>query len=397
MIKLIESWLFELAKGIGKLFFNPLSYWSIILIFLVGYKRIRRERTQFGIKIHDVFSEWTSTWKLSLLLGVVISLLTLGTGMVFSYEVIILLSIVIIILSLTFNYSLLSPSYTIGFTFLLVVLSPLLLENQTIINSNLFIGVNFTSLAILLGVFLVIEAILLRMTQRNESFPELVLSERGMWIGQHRLKKLSIIPFFVIVPSGLITPFAPYWPFFDIGGESFSLLLLPFLIGFNHIVRGNLPKIVAQNLAKSIGLLSFLVLVFAITSIFPPLSWLSIVAVIVAILGREFINYKHKVKDKESSVYFRPIDDGLKVLGVIHDSPADRLGILIGEKIVKVNGNKIYNANEFYNCLSDGGVNFRLEVIDDANEMRYVQSALYEGDHHELGIIFATKPYRESN
>lgn len=395
MIKLVESWLIELVKGIGKLFLNPLAYWSIILIFIVGYKRVKQERKQFGIKLFDVFAEGISRWKLSLLLGCLLSLITLGVGMVFSYDVIILLSAVIFILSLTFNYSLLSPSYTIGLTFIIIILSPLLLENQSVFSSNLFKGVSFTSLALLLGLFLIVEGLLLNTTKRNESFPELVLSQRGVWVGQHRLKKLTVIPFFVIVPTGLITPFASYWPYFNIGDESFSLLLLPFLIGFNHIVKGNLPSFIAKKLAKSIGLLGVIVLLFALGSIYLPLSWFSIIAVIIAILGREYINYKHKMSDKESSNYFKPIKEGVKVLGIIQDSPADRLGILVGEKIVRVNGKKINNANEFYNYLSDSSVNFKLEVIDDAEEIRYVQSALYEGDHHELGIVFTTQPYRE--
>lgn len=395
MIKLVESWLMEIIKGIGKLFLNPLAYWSVILIFLVGYKRIKKERTQFGIKLFDSFSEWISTWKLSLLLSVFITLITLGIGMVFSYDVIILLSVVIIVLSLTFNYSMLSPSYTIGLTFLILVLSPLFLENQSFIDPNLFTGVNFTSLAILLGVFLMIEALLLKKTERNDTFPELILSERGVWIGQHRLKKLSIIPFFVIVPSGAITPFAPYWPFFDIGGESYGLLLIPFLIGFNHVIKGALPQLTAKKTAKSMALLSSLVLLFALGSVYEPLSWFSIIAVVIAILGREFVNYKHRMNDKDSSAYFQPIDDGVKILGVIQNSPANRLGILVGEKIVRVNGQKIYDAKQFYNCLSDSSVNFKLEVIDDAGEIRYVQSSLYDGDHYELGIIFTSKPYRE--
>lgn len=395
VIKLVVSWSIELLKGIGKLFLNPLTYWSVFLMFLVGYKRIKVERKQFGLKLFESFSEWISTWKLSLFIGLFISLITIGGGMVFSYDTIILLGIVTIILSLTFNYSMLSPSYTIGFTFILILLSPLILEKQSFINQELFTGVNFTSLAVLLGLFLFIEAILLMRTERNATYPELVLSERGVWIGQHRLKKLSIIPFFVIVPSGLITPFAPFWPFFDIGGESYGLLLIPFLLGFNHVVRGALPQLSAKKLAKSMTFLAFLVLVIALGSIYEPLSWFSIIAVIIAILGREFINFKHRINDKEVSDYFQPIDDGVKVLGVIQNSPADRLGILVGEKIVKVNSQKIYDRNQFYNCLSDTSVNFKLEIIDDAGEMRYVQSSLYEGDHHELGIIFASKPYRK--
>lgn len=391
MIQLVELWLIELAKGIGKFFLNPLIYWSILLMFLVGYKRIRQERRHFRIKIDDPLAEWRSSWKLSLILGLIISLITIGAGMVFAYDVVILLVIVTIILSLTFNYSLLSPSYTLGLTFLIVLLGPLLLEKQDMIDVTLFSQVNFSSLAILLGIFVMAEALLLKRTERNKTFAELVLSERGAWIGQHRIKKLSMIPFFVVVPAGLITPFAPYWPFFDIGGQSYGLLLIPFLLGFNYLVRGELPHVSARKLGQSMNRLGIFILLIALGSIYEPLSWLSIVAVLFAILGREYITYKHRTKDKEKQAYFRPVDDGIKVLAIIPNSPAEGLGILVGEKIVRVNGENITDAWQFYNYLSDNNVNFRLEVLDEANEMRYVQGALYEGQHYELGIIFASK------
>ncbi len=49
----------------------------------------------------------------------------------------------------------------------------------------------------------------------------------------------------------------------------------------------------------------------------------------------------------------------------------------------------------FYQALQKSGAFFKLDIIDDAGEVRFVQSAFYEGDHHELGLIFTEKPYRK--
>ena len=116
MIILIEAWLTEGVKALGKLFLQPLLYWSIILIVISGYQRIKRERINFGYKIFDVFYEWKHTWRFSLVFGLIISMITLGIGVVFTYETIVLLSIVVILLSMTGKFHLLSPSYTIGLT-----------------------------------------------------------------------------------------------------------------------------------------------------------------------------------------------------------------------------------------------------------------------------------------
>lgn len=392
MIGLVEAVLIELAKALGKFFLNPMLYWAIILVIVLGYKRIKKERFNFGFKIFNVFAEWKNTWLFSIVTGLLISLVTLGIGFVYSYEIILLLSIVIILLSINGRLTMLSPSYTIGVTFLLLLLSPLLLEHQTFIQVDLFSQTNFSSLAILLGLFLIVEAILIMRVKRNDTYPELSLSNRGVWVGQHHLKKLSIIPFFILIPSGLVEPFANFWPFFSLGENSYSLLLVPFIIGFDYTVRGDLPQHASAVIGKSVTLLGIIVLMFAIGSIY--LSWLSIIAVMIGIIGKEFINYKHRTADKNKYPFFNQMDEGLKVLATIPGTPADRLGILVGETIYRVNGQHISTSDEFYEALQASGAYFKLEVLDDRKEVRFVQSAFFDGDHHELGLVFTEQPYR---
>src|SRR5690625_6788197 len=104
----MEAWLIECANAVGKFFLNSLLYWSFILMILSGYQRIKRERTNFGTKIFDIFSEWKHTWKTAVLSGLFISVITIGSGMVFSYGTIMLLSIIVIFLSLSLRFKMLS-------------------------------------------------------------------------------------------------------------------------------------------------------------------------------------------------------------------------------------------------------------------------------------------------
>ena len=392
MIILIDILVTEGVKTIGMLFVQPLLYWSVILILVSGYQRIRRERLNFGYKIFDIDSEWKQTWVFSLVFGLILSIITLGVGVVFSYETIFLLSLVVILLSLTCKFSFLSASYTVGVTYLLLLLFPYILTYQSFFPETMFSQSNFTGLVLLLGILLFGEAFLLRRMKRNESFPSLMISDRGAWIGKHHLKKLSIIPFFTLIPNGMIQSVAPFWPYFDIGAQSYSVIIIPFIIGFDHIVRGTLPQQAAHQLSRSIALLAFLIILLACGSIFIP--WLSLIAVVVAILGREYITYKHRVKDREQIPFFTPLDEGIKVLGIIPGTPADRLDILVGEIIVKVNGQTIRSVDDFYKALQQSGAFFKLGIIDDAGEIRFIQSAFYEGEHHKLGIIFTRDQYR---
>src|SRR5690606_2579681 len=247
---------------------------------LVGIKRIKQERRYFGTKVFDVLTEWKDTWGFSAIIGIFYSLIIIGVGMVISYEAIIILSIVTILLTLTFRFTLLSPSHTIGITILILMLSTLLSEFLPIDGE-----INLSSLAILLALLLFVEAHFLSRIRQNETFPGLVRGERGSWVGRHWIKKYSIVPLFTLVPAGLIEPFADYWPFLSIGGEDYALVLIPFVLGFEFPVRGSMPYEVANRLAMKLLGLAVIILAIAIGSIF--ISWLTIIAVVVAILGRE--------------------------------------------------------------------------------------------------------------
>lgn len=392
VITLVEAWGIEIVKGIGKLFLNPLIYWAFLLIFFSGLRRTRKERNNFGYKLVDNFSEWKGTGFTAIIAGVLLSCLCIGLGVVFSYETLALLCIVSIVVSLSLRFTMLSPSYTIGFTVILLLFMPTIINNQTYVTSNLFNDINIVGLSILIGAFLIVESILIQRTRRDETYPDLILGQRGKWIGMHHIKKLSIIPFFTLVPSGLITPFADYWPYISMDGETYSLLLFPFLLGFDHGVKGVLPEQAAQRIGKKIGLLGFVVLLLAIGSIY---YWgLAIVAAVLAILGREFVSYKHRVRDGGMQAFFNRNHRGLAVMAIIPNTPADRLDIQIGETISKVNGLSINDVNEFYQALQKSGAFFKLEVLDISGEPRLLQSALYQNDHHELGIVFVRDQYR---
>ena len=45
----------------------------------------------------------------------------------------------------------------------------------------------------------------------------------------------------------------------------------------------------------------------------------------------------------------------------------------------------------FYEALQQNRAHCKLEVLDVNGQIRFVQRALYEGDHHELGILFVLK------
>lgn len=383
---LAEVWFTELLWGIVYSFMNPLLYWSIILVIFAGIRRIRQERNQFGIKVNDLFSEWSRTWIFSIGFGLIATAIMIGVGVELSYEMLLVLSTVTILLSIHGKLTWISASYTVGLTYMIIVFAPLLLTNQSVIPVERFEGVHLTAIALLVALFVIAESILLYTTNNKETFVQATTSARGSRIGQHHLRKIAIFPFFVLLPSGLITPIASFWPYVSLGGDTYSLLLFPFLLGYDHAVKSTMPQEAAKYIGKRMGLLGLLIFAFVAGSLFIP--FLSAIAVVVAIIGRELILYRFRMREKQATPYFTPLEKGLMVLTVIPRSRADRLGIVVGDTIARVNGKEVASVTEFYYALQKSGAFFKLDILDKEGEVRFVQSAFYEGDHHELGIIF---------
>ncbi|WP_158634019.1 PDZ domain-containing protein [Radiobacillus deserti] len=385
---MIVDWLWEFLRGLGRFFLNPVVYWFFICVLFASRQRIRKERRFFGTKIFDIFYEVKRTTSVSLVGGLILSLLSIGLGIVFNYYVLLLVSVITILLSLFLRFSFLSAAYTLGFSYLIL----LAIQYVYGLETNLYMlealqNVELTSFTIIIGFLLAVEAMLLLRTDQRESFPEIIKGSRGKWVGQHRLKKAALIPFFALIPGGLIESFAPWWPIFSIDGDTYGIILIPFLVGFEHVAKGFSPVVTAKQLGNMVLILSFVVIGCAVASYY--YSFMSLVAVMVAIVGREWISYRHRLRDQQKAPYFAPSSSGMLILGIIPKTPAENLGLLAGEKIVKVNGKLVMTEQEFYEALHTSNASCRLDVLDDRGEIRFVQRAMYQGEHHELGIVFA--------
>ena len=83
---------------------------------------------------------------------------------------------------------------------------------------------------------------------------------------------------------------------------------------------------------------------------------------------------------------------GAVILGTLPDKPAAEMGLIPGEAIYKVNGEKVDSETSFYEAIQKHKPYLRLEVMNHNGDIRFAQRAFYEQDHHELGILFVNEP-----
>lgn len=383
---LIENWLLELLWAIGRFFIHPLFYLFLLMTHAYGSIRIKRERKSFHIRIQDTYDEMKFTYTKGLVIGCIVSLILFGIGLSLPFGTFVLLAIVTAVLAITFQLRLLSAVYSIGLTLLAAVV---ITNGRMDGVAEFFVGLtntSYASLSILLGILVIAEGVLIYRSGHKHTSPYLKISTRGLPIGTHVANRTWMLPLLFLVPGGELTSALPWWPVLTLNGEPFLLMFIPFFIGFHQRIQGSLPKESIKVTGKRVIWLGVLTLAVAAVSIWLPI--VAFIAVIIAIVGREIITIRQRINDNSAAFYFSKRDQGLMILGILPQSPAERMKLRVGEMIVKVNGQAVKTVDEFYESLQKNGAMCKLDVIGINGEIRFTQRTLYDGEHHELGILF---------
>lgn len=378
----------ELLKGTGKLFLHPVLYYLVFLAGILGVMRVKRERKNFHVRAEDAYFELRQLFPLGLIIGAVLSVVTVAAGIVIPFAAIVLIAAFTLLLSLTTNVRWMSPVYTIGAAFFSIVMLsknswpfPFFEKTFQAIDKQIY-----PSIVVVLGLLIFAEGVFVLKNGSKGTSPKLTKSKRGQSIGVHEVKRLWLLPMFLLIPGGAIPSAFEWWPVFQIGAKEYSLILVPFAIGFNQQIKGMLPLEAIQNHGRQVIGLGVFIALLSIAGYWYPLS--SIVTVALAVIGREFISLMAYLKDDSKPVYFSKKNHGLMIIGILPETPAEKMGLKVGEIISKVNGMQVQDETTFYEALQKNRAHCKLDVLDTNGEIRFVQRALFEGDHHELGVLF---------
>ncbi|PFO00051.1 PDZ serine protease [Bacillus sp. AFS076308] len=385
---MVETWLVELLKGTGRFFLHPVLYYLVFLAGVLGVMRVKRERKNFHIRAEDAYFELRQLFPLGMVIGLVLSIVTIAAGIAVPFAAILLIAVFTLIWSLTTNIRLISPVYTIGAAFFAIIIIaqnnwsvPLFSQTFSSIGDNVY-----PSMVVILGLLLLAEGILIFKNASKGSSPKLAKSKRGQVVGVHEVKRLWMVPLFLLIPgNALHLPF-DWWPVFHLGTKEYSLIFVPFAIGFHQQIKGMLPKVAIQLHGRRVIILGALISLLSVVGYWYPL--ISIVVAALAVIGRELLALFAYLKDDSMTSYFSKKNNGVMIIGVIPESPASKMGLQVGEIISKANGVVVRDEQTFYEALQKNRAHCKLEVFDTKGEIRFVQSALYEGDHHELGVLF---------
>ncbi|ARD49091.1 PDZ domain-containing protein [Sporosarcina sp. P33] len=382
--------LLNLKDALLYFFLNPVWLVALVAAYMLGSKRVSRERTDFNVSIRKGSAEMKHAISAGWLHGLVLSILIAGIGLIVDFNWIVMLSVVMLLVILSFSYKLASPIYYAAIAFFALWALNRWAGDVSIgtwfVQEDLdFSGTLAITVPIIAGLFLITEGMLVRRHAARHTSPLFVQTQRGGRGTIYQSKLLWIVPVVLLVPGHMVSEFAPYWPQFTLGAEKFSFIPIPLVIGFSQLVRSTFPDELFPKMGKAIAWLGAAVAAIGIGAIWMPvLGWAALLAGVVC---RLLISAVISASDRNKQVMLVPQSEGVFVVAVLPDSPAEKMGIVAGDLIKSVNGISIHNEDELYDAVQVNAAHCRLQVIGRDGEVRLKQQVLFRHDHFRLGML----------
>lgn len=378
----------EVLKAIGRLFMNPLFYIAIVVFIFLGYVRVKRERKFFKTRI---LSGWTEL-KIgahALWIGIILSVITMLIGLVLPISFLIVLTVVSILMLITMFYHFITPVWLFLVTALVLVLFGV---NDWVVQIFGFeiSGFQFdeqflVTVTVLAGILLYVEGRFIKKYGSYFASPMMEKTKRGLQVVAFKSKGLWMLPLFVLVPGDVVKEFTEYWPVFAFGEQTFSIVIFPFIIGFQFVTRKSLPAMYYEKFSKPIQILGQIVIILGLIGYYYPV--MSIVTLAVGAVIRFIITFVAAKEEKHELYAIAPQNKGIIIAGVLPNSPAEKMGLKIGEIIMRVNAQDVNSEKELYEALQINAAHCKLEVLDHQGEIRLTQHVVHSNDNHKIGVL----------
>lgn len=390
-VRMVSEILIEFVTAIGRFLLNPLLYIVVIFAILLGYRRVKQERKYFNRRIIWGWTELIGQWKDGWLYALLISIISIVAGLTVPKEFLIILIAVSLVALVLYFINALSSIFTMGiatlaiwamsyyhwsFSWWKISFEDVYLEDGAVV-----------TITILAGLCVIAEGLLIRRAAMKVTTPSIEKTKRGMQAIVYRSRNVWVLPIFFVVPGDAISAVLPYWPLFTIGDSHFAFVLFPFVIGFAKLVRKDLPALKLPKIGRSVLLLGQLIVIGGLAAYFEPM--IGFLTLGIGALIRLIISIYFAQQDKTDHYAVAPSTKGAIIAAVLPDSPAEKMGLLAGECIRKVNGVSIFTENELYEALQLNAAHCRLEVLDRNNEIRLTQHVIYSNDHYRIGLLLA--------
>ena len=388
----------HVLKSLLLLLIQPVFVSGLIYSFINYRRRVEYTRKTYRVNfVRENFEIKNFLFK-GIIPGLVLSLLSVGIGVQLTIEWFILYQLITIVLLLIGGSRLIHPIFTFSLTSIgykvLSLLSfniPLLPFKQlyqlndftynAVINLNQLITntLFIASLILLLSIYLLIDR------EESRLYPVLRTSKRGKSVAKYQRKSLWLLPLMVIVPGEAFSKIAAWWPLLEINGESYALLFMPILVGFHFTISTQLIHEATALIKKDFRYVGLIGLATFIIAYFIPA--FSIWGVGLLFLFSFGVLIRHRRREKQWAFRYGPTNEGLRVIAIRSESPADRMSLSVGDTILEMNDTQMNSIEDYNRVVAYNRSYIKMRVLRVDNEIVMVQTPLYDDDFNSLGLL----------
>lgn len=371
------------------------AIWCLLLLILHARYQGVLERKILSIRIHAPWRTVFHSVLHSAIGGLVATILLSIAGLSLSPTTVLgiaILSIILAIVHLRFLSFMYASSIIAIIAFLTQqgILSWHAFHFDAI--QHFFDDVHIPSILALTGILYIVEAVLLWSRKEYGFVPTHFFGQRGKLVGGFLIQRIWVLPLLIGTPAllSLEWSFIPsWWPLFrhSVPNGNESLFLLPVVLGFTTFAIGHKPRIVTRRWSARLLLIGIATIGLSYGALY--LWWMALVAAIFALVAHEIVLLLLQQKEKRAQPLYTHSSEGMTILAVLRGSPAAVMGIIAGERLVRVNGLQVNTTKELYRALQLNAAFCKLEVLNLAGNVKFVQRSLYSGEHYLLGIILA--------
>ncbi|XID96180.1 PDZ domain-containing protein [Paenibacillaceae bacterium WGS1546] len=379
----------EAGRAAIGLFVLPYFYIAVAIVWWHARHTVTLQRKLFHVRLYGTLDLVWTRIAAGVAVGLVLSLAGMGIGAKLNAETLMFLWIAMAVLAL-FRLRYVCLAYAAGALGLLEAAvgwtGYRAAEGVWADAQRMLDAIDVPGILFLAGLLHVAEGLLVRVQRKKLAVPLFLEGKRGKPAGAYALTGVWPIPLLWLVPAADGGGFAlPWAPLFGGDAAAWAFLAFPVLIGFSDRTTARWPEEKASASGTLLMLYGAVVAALAAGAVYwPPLA---VVAALAAFALHEAVLWIGRAKESGRDPLFSQDGGGVKVLAVLPHTPAAELGLQAGERIRKVNGAVVRDAEELHAALQLQSAFCKLEVENRDGHVKFLQRARYEGEHYQLGII----------
>lgn len=365
-------------KSVAYIFIDPLFIIFLIAMSFVFYVKNKKlafmQRMIIGENINSPLELTLSQITLGIIAGFLASILISILGITFKEGSGIELIFSLTILSIFFRGRAIKLPY-LAFIFgaLSIVFTYFKIGGSDI---NLF-RINITSLIALIGVIYILKGFLIIFDGSKGSMAVFSKKEEKI-IGGYVLSRNWMLPVAIFIALKLSGDSATtsdvintpsWWPLLNSSSileliKVSVLVMVPFFTLINYSATTFTKTKKEKSRLSGIYTILYGIIIILISILTKFGLAMEVLAIVLTPIIYEFIfRFERKMEEKREPIFFSD-DAGICVLDVIPFSRGYNVGIKAGDKIIRLNGNKVLNEKEIYASITNNYMSVELELID---------------------------------